>query len=185
MRVWMLVSAAIAILVGVLLALLGVHQFLATAIISLTFGILVGVFQNRRLAGPEGRRNRTSTWRKPDPGNRQGNHFWDSAVRAVSWICPGAFLFISARLIVASFETSGRYLLLGLGWAVAFAAVPFLTRLEGVFFGKAVSAGWKIAVSRYPWVDRTIPREGQPARPPLPSGSNGLPIDSIAWRRPS
>ena len=163
MKSWMLVSAAIAILFGVLLALVGVPHIIATAIIGLTFGILVGVFQNRRLHGPDARRERTTTFGETE--HREGNQerFWSLMVRVMASICTGTFLFISARLIVASFDASGYHVLEGLGWAAVFAAVPFLSRLEGGAFGQAVTTGWPKAAARYPWIDRTTPRDGAPA----------------------
>lgn len=163
MKSWMLAAAAVAIFFGVLLALVGVPHVIATAIIGLTFGILVGVFQNRRLHGPDARRKGTTTFGETEPPEGNQERFWGLMVRVMASLCTGTFLFISSRLIVASFEVSGRYVMEGLGWAAAFAAVPFLIRLEGVAFGKAVSIGWRAAVSRYPWIERGIPGDLPPA----------------------
>ena len=159
----MVVALAIALLVGVVLALCHVSHIIASLSVSVTLGLLIGVFRNWQWRDGHISRRDPGMPHRRDAGDGNENRFWDSTVRAISWICPGTFLFISSRLIVASFEARGLYVLEGLAWAAAFAAVPFLIRLEGVVFARAVSTGWRKAVSRYPWIERGIPRDLAPA----------------------
>lgn len=133
------ISAAVAFLAGVLLALnhvqRGIGEFVVIAVF--TVGISYPRFRPTREFYPaNGRLGSRREARSPEAGGRL---LWGLAVDVLRAICAATFLYFAAELFVATLDAGASSRLEGVAWTVLLAAFPFVVPFIGGLFAKALS----------------------------------------------